>query len=78
MPTNADHDRQTYVDDCRSNVHDLLGSTHYHTESLVQLEQGDVLLFEAGCFQSLGDSESRSGWEVDRSGSRVGISCMKM
>lgn len=55
-------------------VENLLGDVNDNRESLVDLEQGDVINSQASFLQSLGDSDSRGGREVDGVNASVGIS----
>lgn len=53
---------------------DLLGNVDDNRESLVNLEQGDVINCQVSLLQGLGDGESWGGGEVDRVNASVGIS----
>jgi hypothetical protein len=54
-------------------VEDLLSDVDDNRERLVDLKQGDVINGQTSLLQSLGDSQSRGGGEVNRIDTGVGV-----
>jgi hypothetical protein len=54
-------------------VEDLLSDIDDNRERLVDLKQGDVVNGQTSPLQSLGDSQSRGGGEVNRIDTGVGV-----
>lgn len=68
-------DRTTVDVDLGSrDVENLFGDVNDNRESLINLEQGDVVNGQASFLQSLGDGNSWGGGEVDRVNASIGIS----